>query len=173
MRRKYVLRQPGSCLRRRNLQWVRGCFSDRTERLHLERTEYQIELPTCPAMPGAMNRPALLAVRGRCFANFKSLADARCARPGTREDAAVCGIIGFEAFKSISSQHNFHGIFLPPRLRQPWLRQCVPNPGFYCVVAELDGRVVAGNFLEEPNSVSDVEPISVDGRYRIGAPVAI
>jgi len=28
-------------------------------------------------------------------------------RPGTREDAVACGLIDFEAFKSISSQHNF------------------------------------------------------------------
>jgi len=28
-------------------------------------------------------------------------------RPGTKEDAAVCGVIIFEAFKSIADQHNF------------------------------------------------------------------
>jgi hypothetical protein len=28
-------------------------------------------------------------------------------RPATREDSAACGLILFEAFKSVASQHNF------------------------------------------------------------------
>src|ERR1700722_11060839 len=35
------------------------------------------------------------------------------------------------------------------------------NPGFYCVVAEADGKVVGSNFLDERNPISGVGPISV------------
>ena len=43
-------------------------------------------------------------------------------RPGTREDAAACGMIDFEAFKSISSQHNFPWDFPLSRARPLWSR---------------------------------------------------
>src|SRR5713101_2848186 len=82
-------------------------------------------------------------------------------RHGTIEDAATCGHIDFEAFKSISSEHNF-----------PWdssletatgvVTMMLSNPGFYSVVAELDGRVVGSNFLDERNPVAGIGPITVD-----------
>jgi hypothetical protein len=37
------------------------------------------------------------------------------------------------------------------------------TPGFYCVVAELDGKIVGSNFLDERDPISGVgPPISVD-----------
>src|SRR3984893_6548610 len=82
-------------------------------------------------------------------------------RRGTIEDAAACGHIEFEAFKSISSEHNF-----------PWdssletatriITMMLSSPGFYSVVAEMDGRVVGSNFLDERTPVAGIGPITVD-----------
>ncbi|HYB90717.1 MAG TPA: GNAT family N-acetyltransferase [Candidatus Binataceae bacterium] len=83
-------------------------------------------------------------------------------RPGTREDAAACGLIDFEAFKSISSQHNFPWDFPSVDIATTAVTMLLSNPGFYCVVAELDGKVVGSNFLDERNPISGIGPISVD-----------
>jgi predicted N-acetyltransferase YhbS len=83
-------------------------------------------------------------------------------RPGTREDAAACGLIDFEAFKSVSSQHNFPWDFPSVEIATAVTTAMLSNPGFYSVVAEMDGRVVGSNFLDERNPISGVGPISVD-----------
>jgi predicted N-acetyltransferase YhbS len=36
------------------------------------------------------------------------------------------------------------------------------HPGFYSVVAELDGRIVGSNFLDERSSVVGVGPVTID-----------
>jgi len=83
-------------------------------------------------------------------------------RPGTREDAAACGLIDFEAFNSISSEHNFPWDFPSVEIATTVVTMMLSNPGFYSVVAEIDGRVVGSNFLNERNPISGVGPISVD-----------
>jgi predicted N-acetyltransferase YhbS len=83
-------------------------------------------------------------------------------RAGTREDAAACGVIDFEAFKSISSQHNFPWDFPSVEVATDLTTVLLSNPGFYAVVAELDGKIVGSNFLDERNPISGVGPISVD-----------
>jgi predicted N-acetyltransferase YhbS len=83
-------------------------------------------------------------------------------RPGTREDAAACGVIDFEAFKSISSQHNFPWDFPSVEAATALTAALLSNPGFYAVVAELDGKIAGSNFLDERNPISGVGPISVD-----------
>jgi predicted N-acetyltransferase YhbS len=83
-------------------------------------------------------------------------------RPGTREDAAACGLIDFEAFKSISSQHNFPWDFPSVEIATAVVTMMLSNPGFYSVVAEIEGRVVGSNFLDERNPITGVGPISVD-----------
>jgi predicted N-acetyltransferase YhbS len=83
-------------------------------------------------------------------------------RPGTREDAAACGLIDFEAFKSVSSEHNFPWDFPSVEVATGAVTMMLSNPGFYSVVAELDGKVVGSNFLDERNPISGVGPISVD-----------
>jgi hypothetical protein len=36
------------------------------------------------------------------------------------------------------------------------------HPSFYCVVAELDGRIVGSNCLDERSAVGGIGPITVD-----------
>jgi predicted N-acetyltransferase YhbS len=83
-------------------------------------------------------------------------------RPGTREDAVACGHIDFEAFKSISSQHNFPWDFPSIEIATGVVTRLLSNPGFYSVIAEMDGRVVGSNFLDERNPIAGIGPISVD-----------
>lgn len=83
-------------------------------------------------------------------------------RPGTREDAGACGVIDFEAFKSISSQYNFPWDFPSVEAATAVVTSMLSNPGFYSVVAELDGRIVGSNFLDERNPIAGIGPITVD-----------
>jgi hypothetical protein len=83
-------------------------------------------------------------------------------RSGSPEDAPALGLIDFEAFKSISSQHNFPWDFPSAEIATAVVGGMLANPGFYSTVAELDGRVVGSNFLDERNPISGVGPISVD-----------
>jgi predicted N-acetyltransferase YhbS len=83
-------------------------------------------------------------------------------RRGTPEDAAGCGIIDFEAFKAISSQHNFPWDFPSVEAATTLTTALLSNPRFYAVVAELNGKIVGSNFLDERNPIAGVGPISVD-----------
>jgi hypothetical protein len=51
-------------------------------------------------------------------------------RPGTREDAEACGVIDFEAFKSVSSQHNFPWDFPSVEIAIAFVTMMLSNPGF-------------------------------------------
>lgn len=83
----------------------------------------------------------------------------RRARP---EDAGACGEICHQAFHKISTDHNFppdvpdaaHGVRL--------ITQLFLHPGFYCVVAEVDGAVAGSNCLDERNSIAGIGPITID-----------
>lgn len=78
------------------------------------------------------------------------------------EDAAVYGKICYEAFRKINTDHNF-----PPDLPSAEhgvgvLTQTFSHPGFYCVVAESDGRPIGSNCLDERNPIAGVGPITID-----------
>jgi len=83
-------------------------------------------------------------------------------RPAAPEDAVACGRICYEAFKRIAEQHNF-----PPDLPAVedavgFLTGVLSHPEFYGVVAEVDGRIVGSNFLDERASVVGLGPITID-----------
>ena len=83
-------------------------------------------------------------------------------RPGTPEDAAACGAICFEAFKSIASEHNFPWDFPSAEVATGMMKTLLAHPGFYSVVAEADGKVVGSNFLDERSPIAGIGPITVD-----------
>jgi predicted N-acetyltransferase YhbS len=82
-------------------------------------------------------------------------------RPGRPEDAAECGVIDFEAFKAISSAHNFPWDFPSVEVATGLVKALLSHPGFYSVVAELDGKIVGSNFLDERSPIAGIGPISV------------
>jgi hypothetical protein len=70
-------------------------------------------------------------------------------RPGKPEDAAMCSLICYEAFKTIAEQHNFPSNYPSPEVAVARMEERLSHPGLYAVVAELDGCVVGSNFLDE------------------------
>jgi len=83
-------------------------------------------------------------------------------RPGTSQDAETCGRICFEAFTSISEAHNFTPDFPAADVAIGMVRRMLSHPGFYSVVAEMDGQVVGSNFLDVRNTIAGVGPITID-----------
>jgi predicted N-acetyltransferase YhbS len=83
-------------------------------------------------------------------------------RSGTPEDAEICGRICYNAFKTISEAHGFAPDFPQPEVAIDVIRSLLANPQFYSVIAEIDGRIVGSNFLDERNTIAGVGPITVD-----------
>ena len=83
-------------------------------------------------------------------------------RQGTSEDAKTCGPICYAAFKAIADQHNFSPDFPSPEIATTLLSELLAHPNIYGVVAELDGRVVGSNFVDERSTIAGIGPITVD-----------
>jgi GNAT superfamily N-acetyltransferase len=83
-------------------------------------------------------------------------------RSGTSLDADICGRICYNAFKAISEAHGFAPDFPAPDVAIGVLTWMLGHPKFYSVVAEIDGRIVGSNFLDERNMIAGVGPITVD-----------
>ncbi|MGZ6211265.1 MAG: GNAT family N-acetyltransferase [Candidatus Binataceae bacterium] len=83
-------------------------------------------------------------------------------REGRPDDAQVCGRIAYDAFKAIAEEHNFPPDFPSPENAITVLSFLMAHPGFHKVVAELDGRIVGSNFLDERNPIAGIGPITVD-----------
>ena len=82
-------------------------------------------------------------------------------RRATPEDANICGRICYEAFAAISSQHNFAPELPAPEAGVGVLGMLFSHPGFYCVVAESEGRIVGSNCLDERSAIPGVGPVTV------------
>jgi predicted N-acetyltransferase YhbS len=83
----------------------------------------------------------------------------RKARP---EDAAACGRICYEAFHKINTDHSFPPDIDTPERGHRLITSLFSTPGFYCVVAEADGRVVGSNAMDERDTIAGIGPITVD-----------
>ena len=78
------------------------------------------------------------------------------------QDAEVCGKICFEAFRDISTRHNFPPDFPAPELSIGLLSMMFAHPGFFAVIAELDGKIVGSNCLDERTPIAGLGPITID-----------
>jgi predicted N-acetyltransferase YhbS len=83
-------------------------------------------------------------------------------RPGTIEDATECGRICYEAFKSIADQHHFPPEISTVEVATAIISTRLSHPDYYSVVAELDGKIVGSNFLDERSVIAGIGPVSVD-----------
>jgi GNAT superfamily N-acetyltransferase len=83
----------------------------------------------------------------------------RRARP---EDAAACGRICYDAFCKINADHGFPPEFPEAEAPIGMLSMTFSHPGFWCVVAERNGRIVGSNCLDERSAVFGVGPITVE-----------
>ena len=83
-------------------------------------------------------------------------------RRATPQDAATCGDICYRAFAAISQAHNFPCDFPGPEAATGALSMMFSHPGIYGVVAELAGRIIGSNCLDERAPICGVGPITVD-----------
>src|ERR1041385_418367 len=83
-------------------------------------------------------------------------------RRGTAADAEACGRICYEAFTTLSQAHGFAQDFPAPEIAIGLLTWMLGHPKFFSVVAEMDGRVIGSNFMDERNPIAGVGPITVD-----------
>src|SRR5207248_2105731 len=83
-------------------------------------------------------------------------------RPGNAADAQRCGEICYNAFRAVAEQHNFPPDFPSPQVATGLLTGMLAHPGFYSVVAEVDGMIVGSNFLDERSMVAGLGPITID-----------
>ncbi len=83
-------------------------------------------------------------------------------RPGHLDDAGECGRICHAAFAAIAGAHNFPPDFPSAEVATGVIRAMLGNSGSFGVVAEMDGKIVGSNFLDERSAISGVGPITVD-----------
>ncbi len=83
-------------------------------------------------------------------------------RRATAADAEVCGKICFEAFTALANRHNFPPDFPAAEISIGVLSAMFSHPGFFCVVAEQDGKIIGSNCLDERTPIAGLGPITVD-----------
>lgn len=87
-------------------------------------------------------------------------------RRATFADAAECGRICYEAFAGIADEHNFPHEIPSVEVCVGFLGVLFQHPGFYCVVAERDGKLIGSNCLDERDTIAGVGPITIDPRLQ-------
>ena len=83
----------------------------------------------------------------------------REAEPG---DIEACAQVCFDAFGGFHDHHRFPRDFPVLEAAAGIMGMWVPHPSIWGVVAEIDGRVVGSNFLDERDPIRGVGPITVD-----------
>jgi hypothetical protein len=93
-------------------------------------------------------------------------------RPGVPDDAAVCGQICYEAFGALAAAHGFPSDFPSAEVAIGLAGMMLGHPGFYSLVAEVDGQVVGATSWtnDHRSSGSDRSPSHL--RYRTTASAA-
>ena len=77
------------------------------------------------------------------------------------DDAAECARIIFEAFGTLHDHHQFQRDFPTLEAASGLLGMFISHPMIWGVVAEIDGRIVGSNFLDERSPIRGVGPITV------------
>lgn len=83
-------------------------------------------------------------------------------RPATPQDAPACGKICYDAFSSINAAHGFPCELESPEHALGLATTLFSAPGFYCVVAESDGKVLGSNCMDERAIIHGIGPITID-----------
>lgn len=83
-------------------------------------------------------------------------------RRGRAADAAAVGSVCYHAFKAIAEAHNFPPDFPSPEIAAGLLSGLIGHERFFDIVAEIDGRIVGSNFLDERTPIAGIGPVTVD-----------
>jgi predicted N-acetyltransferase YhbS len=81
-------------------------------------------------------------------------------------DADACAQILFDAFGQFHDHHRFPRDFPVPEAAVAMIGMSIPHPAIWGVVAEIDGRIVGSNFLDERDPIRGVGPITVDPAHQ-------
>ena len=82
-------------------------------------------------------------------------------REAVSADAEACARICFDAFGGIQDHHRFPRDFPVLEAATGLMGNWIPHPSVWGVVAEVDGRIVGSNFLDERSPI------------RVGRPAAM
>jgi GNAT superfamily N-acetyltransferase len=77
-------------------------------------------------------------------------------------DVEACAQICFDAFGGFHDHHRFPRDFPVLEAAAGIMGMWIPHPSIWGVVAEIDGRIVGSNFLDERDPIMGVGPITVD-----------
>lgn len=83
-------------------------------------------------------------------------------RQATAADIPECGRICYEAFRTINEAHSFPPDLPTVEIATHVIESMFTDPRFYCVVAEVDGKVVGSNCLDERGVIGGIGPITID-----------
>ena len=83
-------------------------------------------------------------------------------RRAAPQDAEACGRICYQAFTAISSHHNFPPDFPSPEVAVGLFSIMFSHPGFFCVVAEENGKLAGSNCMDERDSILGIGPITIN-----------
>ena len=90
-------------------------------------------------------------------------------RKAVPDDSSVCGPICYQAFSQINAAHGFPCDFPGPDVAIGVLSMMFSASDIYCVVAEVAGRIVGSNCLDERSVIAGVGPITIDpGAQNLG-----
>ena len=77
------------------------------------------------------------------------------------QDADASAQICFDAFSAINEKHSFPPDIPNLDVARRILAMMFAHPHFYCVVAEVEGRLAGSNCLDERSSIVGVGPITI------------
>jgi GNAT superfamily N-acetyltransferase len=84
-------------------------------------------------------------------------------RPIEQNDAEICGKIGYEAHKAISSRHGYPSEQPSEEFGIGLIKMLLGNPNSWGVLAERQGKILGSIFLHRfpPSSVAAIGPLTV------------
>ena len=77
-------------------------------------------------------------------------------RPGLPSDIEPCARILFNAFGAIAAHHNFPPDIPSIEVGTELITMLLTHSHFFSVVAEVDGKIVGSNFLDERSGIAGV-----------------
>lgn len=83
-------------------------------------------------------------------------------RQAEPRDAAECGRICYEAFAALATAHNFTPDLPNADVATGLVSMLLGSKGLYAIVAELEGRIVGSNFVNQQGIIHGIGPITID-----------
>jgi predicted N-acetyltransferase YhbS len=83
-------------------------------------------------------------------------------RKAQASDAPACGRICYQAFTAIANAHNFAPDFPNADVATGLMGMLLGHKGVNALVAELDGKVVGSNVVDERGAIWGLGPVTVD-----------